>query len=76
MIARAERYGQLGDDMQGSSKHRSTMDVLFKKIITYEISRQESSSLAVFDNDAASCYSFLYHKFATDGVSRLMDVSL
>ena len=56
MIARAERYGQLGDDMQGSRKHHSTMDVLFKKIIMYDISRQQRSPLAVFDNDAASCY--------------------
>ena len=57
MIGRVERYGQLGDNMHaGSRKHRSTIEKLFKKVITYDVLRQQRSNLAVFDNDAASCY--------------------
>ena len=54
--------------MQGSHKNRSTMDVLFKKIITYDISRQQRLTLAVVDNDAASCYDRILVNLASNGV--------
>ena len=37
-------------------KNRSTLDVLFKKTLTFDIARQQRSNLALFDNDAACCY--------------------
>ena len=56
MIGRAENYGQLGDNMQGSRKHRSIMDVLFKKTLSYDAYlKSKRSPLAVVDNDVASC---------------------
>jgi Reverse transcriptase (RNA-dependent DNA polymerase) len=56
MIRHAEEHGILGDDMQGSRKNRSTHDMLYKKVLTYDLSRQQRSNLAIFENDAASCY--------------------
>jgi hypothetical protein len=43
MIGRAENYGQLGDNMQASRKHRSTMEVLFKNTLTCDISRRQQT---------------------------------
>ena len=37
-------------------KNRSTLDVLFKKTLTFDIARQQRSNQVLFDNDAASCY--------------------
>ena len=42
--------------MQGSRKHRSTMDVLFKKTLSFDLCRQQRTNMALFDNDAGSCY--------------------
>jgi len=47
MIGRAENSGSLGEEMQGSRKNRSTLDVLFKKTLTFDIARQEQSNLAL-----------------------------
>ena len=56
MVGRAEDRGLFGEDMQGSRKHRSTLDVLFKKTLSFDIARQQRSNLAIFENDAESCY--------------------
>jgi len=51
LVGHAEDHGQLGDDMQGSRKHRGTMDLLSKKLLSYDISRQYRLNMAIFDND-------------------------
>ena len=56
MIARAEQSGSLHREMQGLSKHRSRLDMLFKKTLTFDIAKQQRSNLALSVNDAASCY--------------------
>ena len=54
MVGRAEDRGLFGEDMQGSRKHRSTLDVLFKQTLSFDIARQQRSNLAIFENDASS----------------------
>ena len=56
MVGRVEDRGLFGEDMQGSRKHRSTLDVLFKRTLSLDIARQQRSNLAIFENDAESCY--------------------
>ena len=57
MVGRAEEHGSLSEEMQGSRKHRSTMDVLLKKTLSFDLCRQQQrTNMALFDNDAASCY--------------------
>ena len=45
MMGQAEEHESLGEEMQGSRKHRSTMDVLFKKTL----------SLICVDNKEQAC---------------------
>jgi len=56
MIGRAEEHNALGEAMQGSRKNRGIMDMMWKKIITFDIARQQHSNVAIFENNAASCY--------------------
>ena len=56
MVGLAEAHGSLGEEMQGSRKHRSTMDVLFKKTLSFDLCRQQRTNMALFDTDAASFY--------------------
>ena len=44
MIRHAEEHNLLGEEMQGSRKNRGTMDALFKRVITFDITRKQRSN--------------------------------
>jgi len=56
LVWQGEDDGITGDNMQGSRKQRSTMDLLSKKVVSHDISWQYRSNMAIFDENAASCY--------------------
>ena len=65
MIGRAE------EAMQESRKNRGTMDMMYKKIITFYIARQQCSNVAILENDAASCYDRILANLAMMWARRL-----
>jgi len=55
----------LGDSQWGSRPHRSTIDVLIQKELTYDLIRRRHYTAGLFDNAAASCYDRIVRPLTT-----------
>jgi hypothetical protein len=64
MVHGAERKNHLHEGQWGSRPGRSAHDALLHKILSYEVACLTGTPLAIFDNDAKSCYDRIVMVFA------------
>jgi hypothetical protein len=66
MVHRGEDAKVFGDQQDSSRPGRQAIDTVHKKTLSYDISRIQHSSLAMFDNDASGAMLQLHSCVALD----------
>ncbi len=65
MIRHAEAHNALGDDQYGLRPRKACIDVVLRKMLTYNYARQMQTEMATLDNDATSCFNLQLPNFST-----------
>ena len=56
LIHHAEKHKAFGNDQYGSRLQKSCIDVVVRKMLTYDYARLTQTEMCTLDNDATSCF--------------------